>query len=133
MFLDINHPMKDVNIQCDNQKCKSMASTAVAICFSQDCSSFNGTDHRPTRYCGQCNKINHQSRLTMDHIVHGAPPSPWDMEFETQNYLVKAVVSLLQEARPFGSSSGKEQEEAHRRTMQERNFTMFEDDTKNTF
>ncbi len=35
---------------------------------------------------------------------------------ETQNYLVKAVVGLLQEARPFGSS--REQEESHRRTMQ---------------
>ena len=32
------------------------------------------------RYCNQCNKINHQSRRTMDHITHGVLPSPWDME-----------------------------------------------------
>ena len=118
MFQDINHPMQQVSITCDNQKCKSIDKTAVAICFSQDCASFNGTDHRPTRYCKQCNKINHQSRLTMDHIIHSTLPSPWDMDQETQNYLVKAVVSLLKEARPFGSSSNREQEEAHRRTMQ---------------
>ncbi len=119
MFVDISHPMKDVSAVCDNQKCKSMDRTAVAICFSQDCASFNGTDNRPTRYCSQCNKVNHQSRLTMGHIIHAEPPSPWDMDYETQNYLVKAVVSLLQEARPFGSSgSGKDLEEAHRRTMQ---------------
>ena len=38
------------------------------------------------------------------------------MEMETQNYHVKAVVSLLQEARPFGTS--KNLDENHRRTMQ---------------
>ena len=80
MFQDINHPMKDVAIFCDYQRCKSMDKTAVAICFSPDCASFNGTDHKPTRYCSQCNKINHQSRRTMDHITHGILPSPWDME-----------------------------------------------------
>ena len=42
----------------------------------------------------------------------------WEMEPETQSYLVKAVVGLLQEAKPFGSRFGSEQEEAHRRTMQ---------------
>ncbi len=68
------------------------------------------------RYCSQCNKTLHHSRRTMDHITHGLLPSPWDMEQETQNYLVKAVVGLLQEARPFGSN--REQEESHRRTMQ---------------
>jgi len=108
--------MSDVSITCDYQRCKSNDKTAVTICFSQDCASFNGTDHRPTRYCAQCNKINHQSRRTMDHITHAALPSPWDMDQETQNYLVKAVVSLLQEARPFGSN--REQGETTRRTMQ---------------
>lgn len=45
-------------------------------------------------------------------------PSPWEMEAETQNYLVKAVVGLLQEAVPFGSGKSRDQEEAHRRTLQ---------------
>ena len=45
----MSHPMGEVSITCDNQKCKSVDKTAVAICFSQDCASFNGTDHRPTR------------------------------------------------------------------------------------
>ena len=40
------------------------------------------------------------------------------MEAETQNYLVKAVVGLLQEAVPFGSGKSRDQEEAHRRTLQ---------------
>lgn len=31
---------------------------------------------------------------------------------------MKAVVSLLQEAKPFGSSGSREHEEMHRRTMQ---------------
>ena len=39
----------------------------------------------------------------MDHVIHGPPPPVWGMEPETQSYLVKAVVSLLQEAKPFGS------------------------------
>ena len=54
----------------------------------------------------------------MDHVIHGPPPPVWEMEPEMQSYLVKAVVSLLQEAKPFGSRFGSEQEEAHRRTMQ---------------
>eukprot|EP00094_Tigriopus_californicus_P000131 TCALIF_00127-PA protein Name:"Similar to UNC79 Protein unc-79 homolog (Homo sapiens)" AED:0.02 eAED:0.04 QI:0/0/0/0.66/0.5/0.33/3/0/2591 len=116
MFQEINHPLQQVAVTCDNQKCKSMDKTAVAICFSQDCSSFHCTNNRPTRYCNQCNKINHQSRLTMDHIIHSKISSPWDMEQEIQNYFVKAVISLLQEAKPFGSN--KEFEDAHRRTMQ---------------
>ena len=62
------------------------------------------------RYCGKCNKINHQSRRTMDHISHGELSSPWDMEQEMQNYLVKAVVALLREAKPFGSNREQEEE-----------------------
>ena len=46
------------------------------------------------------------------------------MEAETQNYLVKAVVGLLQEAVPFGSGKSRDQEEAHRRTLQV-GFTIF--------
>ena len=49
----------------------------------------------------------------MDHITHGELSSPWDMEQEMQNYLVKAVVALLREAKPFGSN--REQEEEVRR------------------
>ena len=52
--------MKNENIVCANQRCKSSDKTAVAICFSQDCAMFNATDHRPVRYCTQCNKMNHQ-------------------------------------------------------------------------
>ena len=40
------------------------------------------------------------------------------MEVETQNYLVKAVIGLLQEAVPFGSGKTRDQEETHRRTLQ---------------
>ena len=53
----------------------------------------------------------------MWHATHSTLPSPWDMEAETQNYLVKAVVGLLQEAVPYGSSKNRDQEEAHRKTM----------------
>ena len=51
-------------------------------------------------------------------VTHNSLPSPWEMEAETQNYLVKAVVGLLQEAVPFGSGKSRDQEEAHRRTLQ---------------
>ena len=61
---DFSHPMKNANIVCDNQRCKSSDRTAVAICFSQDCAMFNATDHRPVRYCTQCNKMNHQENTS---------------------------------------------------------------------
>ena len=54
----------------------------------------------------------------MWHVTHCSLSSPWEMEAETQNYLVKAVVGLLQEAVPFGSGKSRDQEEAHRRTLQ---------------
>ena len=57
-------------------------------------------------------------------VTHNSLPSPWEMEAETQNYLVKAVVGLLQEAVPFGSGKSRDQEEAHRRTLQV-GFTSF--------
>ena len=60
--------MKNANIVCDNQRCKSSDKTAVAICFSQDCAMFNATDHRPVRYCTQCNKMNHQESTSPIHL-----------------------------------------------------------------
>ena len=58
------------------------------------------------RLCKQCNNIRHNNRRGVDHVLYNATiPIPWDMQPETQNYLVKAVVSLLQEARPYGSGT----------------------------
>ena len=88
---------------------------AAVTCFSTECTSYNS--HRPVRLCNQCHKIRHNTRRGADHVIYGSSiPSPWFMEMETQNYHVKAVVSLLQEARPFGTS--KNLDENHRRTMQ---------------
>ena len=61
--------MKNANIVCDNQRCKSSDKTAVAICFSQDCAMFNATEHRPVRYCTQCNKMNHQGNASQNSFI----------------------------------------------------------------
>ena len=58
------------------------------------------------RLCKQCNNIRHNTRRGADHIIYSPSiQTPWDMEPETQNYLVKAVVSLLQEAKPYGAGT----------------------------
>ena len=81
-----------------------------------ECASYNG--NRPIRYCNQCNKIRHNTRRGADHVIHSSLTSPWEMEPETQNYLVKAVISLLKEAKPFGSmKSSDTQDESLHRTM----------------
>ncbi|CAB4070119.1 UNC79 [Lepeophtheirus salmonis] len=85
-------------------------------CFvTVKCSSYNG--NKPIRYCNQCHKIRHNTRRGADHVIHVPLTSPWELEPETQNYLVKAIISLLKEARPFGSGKRTDKEESMQRTM----------------
>jgi Cation-channel complex subunit UNC-79 len=62
--------------------CAVFFQTAVALCFSRECTSYNS--NRPVRLCNTCNKIRHNTRRGADHVVHASLPSPWDMEPETQ-------------------------------------------------
>ena len=100
LYEDIHHPIVEVDVTCENKNCRSNEKMAVAWCFS---CAFSYNNNRPMRLCNQCNKIRHNTRRGADHVVHACLASPWDMEAETQNYLVKAVIGLLQEAVPFGS------------------------------
>jgi hypothetical protein len=115
-YEDINHPVTDVDTACENKNCRSAEKIATCWCFSKECTTYNG--NRPIRLCSQCHKIRHNTRRGADHVIHASIPTPWEMEPETQNYLVKAVVALLQEALPFGSGKTRDQEETHRRTLQ---------------
>nr|XP_040575380.1 protein unc-79 homolog [Lepeophtheirus salmonis] len=115
LFVDINHPIKQIDITCENKNCRAQEKIAVSTCFSPECSSYNG--NKPIRYCNQCHKIRHNTRRGADHVIHVPLTSPWELEPETQNYLVKAIISLLKEARPFGSGKRTDKEESMQRTM----------------
>ena len=122
-YEDIHHPIVEVDTTCENKNCRSNEKMAVAWCFS---CAFSYQGNRPMRLCNQCNKIRHNTRRGADHVVHACLTCPWEMEPETQNYLVKAVTGLLQEAVPYGSGQTRDQEETHRRTLQL--LTMSHDD-----
>ncbi|XP_076339617.1 UNC-79 domain-containing protein isoform X3 [Tachypleus tridentatus] len=92
-------PLQQVALLCENKNCQSINKKATVTCFSIECSSYNG--NHPIRYCIQCYNLRHKGKQGSDHVVHGEVPNPWTMDPETQSYMVEAIVSLLQEARPF--------------------------------
>ena len=99
-LLNILLPMEEISYNCENKTCKSPLSqkTAVATCFAIECTNYNC--NKPIRYCHQCNEDKHSNKDLSSHIVHTIIPSPWNMDSETQNYLIEAIVSLLKEAQP---------------------------------
>ncbi|ERL94236.1 hypothetical protein D910_11517, partial [Dendroctonus ponderosae] len=97
LFFDVLHPMQQVSMVCENKNCRSNDKSAISICFSTECASYNG--NHPIRYCDQCHNNRHNSRRGGDHIVHKAIPPTWDMTAEMQTYMVEAIVSLLKEAK----------------------------------
>ncbi|XP_049279350.1 protein unc-79 homolog isoform X2 [Anopheles funestus] len=98
-FGDILHPMQQVSMVCENKNCRSHEKSAVSICFSNECASYNG--NHPIRYCLQCHGNRHNSRRGIDHIVHRSLPPMMMMDAEMQTYLVESVISLLREAKPL--------------------------------
>ncbi|XP_017778696.1 PREDICTED: protein unc-79 homolog [Nicrophorus vespilloides] len=97
MFFDILHPMQQVSMVCENKNCRSTDKSAISICFSTECASYNG--NHPIRYCEQCHNNRHNNRRGGDHVVHRSLPPTWSMDAEMQTYMVEAVVSLLKEAK----------------------------------
>ncbi|CAG9855370.1 unnamed protein product [Phyllotreta striolata] len=97
MFFDILHPMQQVSMVCENKNCRSTDKSAISICFSTECASYNG--NHPIRYCEQCHNNRHNNRRGGDHVVHKCIPPTWSMESEMQTYMVEAIVSLLKEAK----------------------------------
>nr|XP_045612898.1 protein unc-79 homolog isoform X4 [Procambarus clarkii] len=102
-FFDILMPMAQVSATCENKNCRSTEKNAIATCFSMECASYNS--NKPIRYCSQCNNIRHNNRRGTDHVVHTTIASPWTMEPQMQNYIIEAIVSLLNEAQPFGDKT----------------------------
>ncbi|KAL1492637.1 hypothetical protein ABEB36_010867 [Hypothenemus hampei] len=96
-FFDILHPMQQVSMVCENKNCRSTDKSAISICFSTECASYNG--NHPIRYCEQCHNNRHNSRRGGDHVVHKAITPTWEMDPEMQTYMVEAIVSLLKEAK----------------------------------
>lgn len=88
------------------QNCRSTEKSAVAICFSTECASYNG--NHPIRYCEQCNQNRHNQRRGDDHITHRSLQPTWLMEAEMQIYMVEAVISLLREAKPLNFEPGRD-------------------------
>ncbi|XP_055716676.1 protein unc-79 homolog isoform X6 [Phlebotomus papatasi] len=105
-FVDILHPMQQVSMVCENKNCRSTDKSAVSICFSTECASYNG--NHPIRYCLQCHGNRHNSRRGGDHVVHQSLPVAWHMDAEMQTYMVESVVSLLRESKPQNFEPGKD-------------------------
>ncbi|XP_045481676.1 protein unc-79 homolog isoform X1 [Harmonia axyridis] len=97
MFFDILHPMQQVSMVCENKNCRSTDKSAISICFSTECASYNG--NHPIRYCEQCHNNRHNTKRGGDHIVHFCVPPTWDMDSEMQTYMVEAIISLLKDSK----------------------------------
>ncbi|XP_015191031.1 PREDICTED: protein unc-79 homolog isoform X6 [Polistes dominula] len=106
MFYDILHPMQQVSMVCENKNCRASDKSAISVCFSTECASYNG--NHPIRYCQQCHNIRHNNRRGGDHIYHMALPHISQLDAQTRTYLVQAIVSLLKEAEPLSMDSNRD-------------------------
>ncbi|KAG8194067.1 hypothetical protein JTE90_003015 [Oedothorax gibbosus] len=106
-LVDVVLPMEKVAPNCEHPDCKAADKAAVATCFSAVCARLNG--HRPIRLCTDCMQLLHDDEKREEHMLHATIPSPWNMDPETQSYMVEAVVSLLREAEPVspGAQEGE--------------------------
>ncbi|XP_076392328.1 UNC-79 domain-containing protein isoform X5 [Megachile rotundata] len=107
MFYDILHPMQQVSMICENKNCRATDKSAISVCFSTECASYNG--NHPIRYCQQCHNIRHNNRRGGDHVYHMALPHISQLDSQSQTYMVQSIVSLLKEAEPLrfpGGGSG---------------------------
>lgn len=105
-YKDLLHPMQQVSMICENKNCRSIDKSAFSICFSNECTSYNG--NHAIRYCEQCNGNRHNSRRGFDHIVHRSLLPAWEMDLEMQMYMVEAVISLMREAKPLNLDFGRD-------------------------
>ncbi|XP_023340707.1 protein unc-79 homolog [Eurytemora carolleeae] len=113
IFEDLNMPIDQIEVKCENKNCRSTDKIGVCSCFSPECTFYNS--HRPIRYCEQCHRIRHnERRRTTNHVLQKPVISPWKMSFDDREVMLASVISLLSLAKPFSSDS---QEEHHARTM----------------
>ncbi|XP_012272273.1 protein unc-79 homolog [Orussus abietinus] len=106
MFYDILHPMQQVSMVCENKNCRATDKSAISVCFSTECASYNG--NHPIRYCQQCHNIRHNNRRGGDHVYHMALPHISQMDAQMQTYMVQVIVSLLKEAEPLSMDSNRD-------------------------
>lgn len=117
--VDILSPMDTIPFVCESKTCKSPQNQKVpfATCFSSECAMLNM--NKPARLCKSCHQERHLTaegsegdevilRAQSKHIYHESIQSPWNMDSESQSYLVEGVVSLLKEAQPIQEKTGKE-------------------------
>ncbi|KYN09887.1 Protein unc-79 like protein [Trachymyrmex cornetzi] len=90
MFYDILHPMQQVSMVCENKNCRGTDKSAISVCFSTECASYNG--NHPIRYCQQCHSIRHNNRRGGDHVYHMALPHISQLDPQAQTYMVQAIV-----------------------------------------
>ncbi|XP_058797132.1 protein unc-79 homolog, partial [Phymastichus coffea] len=95
-FNDILHPMQQISLVCENKNCRALEKSAVSVCFSIECASYNS--NHPIRYCQQCHNIRHNNRRGNDHIFHLALHHISCMDSQMKTYFVQAIISLLKEA-----------------------------------
>ncbi|XP_067119858.1 protein unc-79 homolog isoform X2 [Centruroides vittatus] len=96
-LFDVLLPIENISAVCENKNCHSTDNSAVATCFSVECARSNG--NKPIKYCKECHLMYHE-KSEESHMVHGIIPSPWEVDLETQCYMVEAIISLLREAQP---------------------------------
>lgn len=96
-LFDVLLPIENISAVCENKNCHSTDNSAVATCFSVECARSNG--NKPIKYCKDCHLMYHE-KTDDNHMVHGVIPSPWEVDLETQCYMVEAIISLLREAQP---------------------------------
>lgn len=129
-FNDILHPMQPVSMVCESkvskigfsqtlppiqsitfqsQNCKGIKDkgqkepedrSAFSICFSSECTSFNG--NHPIRYCQSCHNHRHSKKKKYNdpdrdndgsnHIYHTALPHISQLDSQAQTYMVQAIV-----------------------------------------
>ncbi|XP_011871476.1 PREDICTED: protein unc-79 homolog [Vollenhovia emeryi] len=106
MFCDILHPMQQVSMICENKNCRGADKSAISVCLSTECASYNG--NHPIRYCQQCHSIRHNNRRGGDHVYHTALPHISQLDPQAQTYMVQAIVSLLREAEPISIDSNRD-------------------------
>ncbi|KAG9433958.1 protein unc-79 isoform X9 [Apis mellifera carnica] len=90
MFYDILHPMQQVSMICENKNCKATDKSAISVCFSTECASYNG--NHPIRYCQKCHNNRHDKGRGEDHVYHTALPHISKLDSQTQTYMVQAIV-----------------------------------------
>ncbi|XP_026830601.1 protein unc-79 homolog, partial [Ooceraea biroi] len=132
-FNDILRPMQPVSMVCESKNCKGIKDkqkepkeqkeedrSAFSICFSSECTSFNG--NHPIRYCQACHNHRHAKKKKYNdpdkdndgsnHIYHTALPHISQLDSQAQTYMVQAIVSLLREAEPISIDSNRDMMES---------------------